>query len=117
MCPPSFRGSDGPGGGKRPKPRRRPRTRRRTQAVLLKKGRLDLEPVAADLPEDLVLLEHFPHIEEGHARLNLFRAAASAEGPDTGMDEAEHVQFRDQIRHPPLRKWADARLAGELAIR
>src|SRR5438552_3486852 len=89
----------------------------RTTGCPLKEGCLDLEAVASGFSEDLILLEDFLHVEQGHGRLDLLRPAAAAEGPDPSVHEAEHVQLGDEVRHAALGQRDDPRLAAQLAVR
>src|SRR6059058_1531399 len=100
----ASRRSGGRGGGRGPPSRARNSSTipPRTTGCPLEEGCLDLEAVASGFGQDLVLLEDFLHVERGHGRLDLLRPAAAAEGPDSGMHEAEHDQLGDEVRHAAL---------------
>src|SRR5438093_4011172 len=83
----------------------------------LEQRRLDFEPVAASLREDLVLLEDFLHVEQRHGSLDFLRPPAAAERSHARVDEAEHVQLRDEVRDPPLRQRRHPGLPREVAVR
>src|SRR5207253_2617711 len=91
-----------------------PRTRGVAAGSRLKKSRLNLESVAADLPEDLVLLQDLLHVERRDRRLDFLRPTAPSERAHARVDEPEHVQLRDQVRHAPLSERRHARLPRQV---
>src|SRR5437899_7802655 len=94
-----------------------PRTRGAAAGSRLKKSRLNLESVAADLPEDLVLLQDLLHVERRDRRLDFLRPTAPSERAHARVDEPEHVQLRDQVRPAPLGERRHARLPRQFAVR
>src|SRR3989454_12704980 len=122
-----FRRSGGPGrDGARP-PRqtgipwtmrtRRTENRTNDRRGRLEQRRLDFEPVAAGLRENLVLLEDLLYIEQRHGGLDLLRPPAPAERPHARVDEAEHVQLRDEVRDAALRQRRHPGLPRQVAVR
>src|SRR6266566_4521120 len=101
------------GDGGRPPGSRRGLIGRRALGIRnreLEKRGLNFEAVAPGLREDLVLLQDFLHVEGRHGGLDLFRPPAAAERSDASVDEAEHVQLRDEVRDPALRQRGHAGL-------
>src|SRR5439155_9316756 len=107
----------GRGSGSGTDPRRtRIRRTARTRATL-DEGRLELRPIAAHWGEELVLLQDLLDLEERDRGLDLLRAAAPAVALHPGMDEAEHVELRDEVRDPALREDGHPRLPAQFLVR